>query len=120
MGSQGRGQLLGGWIGPQHLIQRSLVQFVADEGLGGLQREAGRAGRRRVDLDADLVPVTVLAAAVVAIGQAVQAMSGVEPQRPGATDPQARESASGQASTTATSPTRWANGRSVRASWSPR
>ena len=96
-----------------------MVQFVADEGLGGLQRAAGRAGRRRINLDADLVPVTVLAAALVAIGQTVQAMGGRN--RSGwATNPQAREPASGQASTTVTSSTSWANGRSARASWSPR
>ena len=97
----------------------TVVQFVADEGLGGLQRAAGRAGRRRINLDADLVPVTVLAAALVAIGQTVQAMGGRN--RSGwATNPQAREPASGQASTTVTSSTSWANGRSARASWSPR
>src|SRR5215207_11241158 len=65
----------------------TVVQFVADEGLGGLQRAAGRAGRRRINLDADLVPVTVLAAALVAIGRPSRRWAGgtaaAGPQPPG-------------------------------------
>jgi hypothetical protein len=74
---QGLSELLGGWFGPSTSFSDRWCSSWRMNASAGCSAGAGRAGRRRVNLDADLVSVAVLASALVAIGQAVQALGGV-------------------------------------------